>query len=84
MRKTFATVSAHMEEPTTNYCTEIGKNVLLLVKCKLQGDLYERVWTHLLFFDKLLPVIFEDENFHVQIVHQPAVERPDQTSELID
>lgn len=53
-----------------------------LVKCELQGDLYERIWTHLLFFDELFPINFKVENFHVKIIHQPAAEstedvRPD-------
>lgn len=43
----------------------------LLVKCELQGDLYERIWTHLLFLDEFLPVVFERENIHVEIIHQP-------------
>lgn len=44
----------------------------LLKKRQLQGHLYERVWTHLLFFDELLPVIFKSEHIHVQIIHQPV------------
>lgn len=46
----------------------------ILEKCKLQGHLYERIWTHLLFFDKLFPINFECENVHVKIIHQPGGE----------
>lgn len=44
----------------------------LLVKCELQGHLYECIWAHLLFFDELFPINFEVENVHVKIIHQPV------------
>lgn len=47
---------------------------LLLEKCKLQGNLYEGIWTHLLLLDKFFPIIFEFENIHVEIIHQPEEE----------
>lgn len=55
----------------------------LLVKRQLQGDLYERVGAHPQFLDVLLPVIFEDKDLHVQVVHQPTVQRGQGTSEVI-
>lgn len=36
--------------------------------------MYERIWTHLLFFDELFPINFEVENIHVEIIHQPVAE----------
>lgn len=45
----------------------------LLVKCKLQGDLYECIWAHLLFFDKFFSISFKCENIHIKIVHQPEM-----------
>lgn len=45
----------------------------LLKERQLQGDLYERVRTHLLLFDELLPVSFKSEHIHVQVIRQPAL-----------
>lgn len=54
--------------------TEASRDALL-VKRQLQGDLYKRVGAHPQFLDVLLPVAFEDKDFHVQVVHQPTVQR---------
>lgn len=56
-----------------SYFSDQSHKAALLKKRQLQGDLYERVRTHLLFFDELLPVSFKSEHIHVEIIHQPAV-----------
>lgn len=51
----------------------------LLEKRQLQCDLYERVWTHLLLFDELLPISFKSEHVHVEIIHQPVATKEGKT-----
>lgn len=62
--------------------TEASRDALL-VKRQLQGDLYECVRTHPQFLDIVLPIIFEDKDLHVQVVHQPVVQRGGGTSKLV-
>lgn len=61
-------------------CWTEASRVALLVKRQLQGHLYECVRTHPQFLDIVLPIIFEDKDLHVQVVHQPMVRRGGGTS----